>query len=98
MFPTIYGLGVRGLGNDTKIGGSGMIMAILGGAVMTALQGQVSDLAKSINLAFYVPLGCFVFIAVYALIERRLEGARKLGTSNSGLVEPGSRKVVETRQ
>lgn len=86
MFPTIYGLGVRGLGNDTKIGGSGMIMAILGGAVITAIQGHVSDLTKSINLAFYVPMACFVFITVYALIEQRLEGARKLGTSNGGSV------------
>jgi len=76
MFPTIYGLGVRGLGDDTKIGGSGMIMAILGGAVMTGLAGQISDLTKSINLAFYVPLGCFVFISVYALIARRLERAQ----------------------
>jgi FHS family L-fucose permease-like MFS transporter len=83
MFPTIYGLGVRGLGNDTKIGGSGMIMAILGGAVVTALQGYVSDLTRSINLSFYVSLGCFVFIAMYALIERRLEQNRKLTTSRT---------------
>jgi FHS family L-fucose permease-like MFS transporter len=83
MFPTIYGLGVHGLGNDTKIGGSGMIMAILGGAVMTALAGQVSDITKSINLAFYVPFGCFVFIAVYALIERRLERARRVDASHA---------------
>jgi FHS family L-fucose permease-like MFS transporter len=75
MFPTIYGLGMRGLGNDTKIGGSGLIMAILGGAVLTAMQGQVSDMTQSINLAFYVPLICFVVIVVYALIEGRLEAA-----------------------
>ena len=88
MFPTIYGLGVHGLGNDTKIGGSGMIMAILGGAVMTALAGQVSDMTNSINLAFYVPLGCFVFIAIYALMARRLEASRKLDTPDGGRVEP----------
>ena len=88
MFPTIYGLGVRGLGNDTKIGGSGMIMAILGGAIMTALSGQVSDLTGSINLAFYVPLGCFVFISVYALIEAKLERAAKAKTLNGGIMEP----------
>jgi FHS family L-fucose permease-like MFS transporter len=94
MFPTIYGLGVRRLGNDTKIGGSGMIMAILGGAVITALQGYVSDVTRSINLAFYVPLGCFVFIAVYALIERRLEGARKASPFNGGLKQPVSGSSV----
>lgn len=88
MFPTIYGLGVRGLGSDTKIGGSGMIMAILGGAIMTAIQGQVSDLTGSINLAFYVPFGCFVFIALYALIERRLEERRNRVPSDGGLLEP----------
>lgn len=88
MFPTIYGLGVRGLGSDTKIGGSGMIMAILGGAVMTAVQGQVSDLTASIKLAFYVPFGCFVFIALYALIERRLEERRNRVSTDRGLAEP----------
>ena len=73
MFPTIYGLSVRGLGNDTKIGGSGHIMAILGGAVITSLQGQVSDLTGSINLAYSVPLVCFVLIALYAGIGSRLD-------------------------
>lgn len=67
MFPTIFGIGVRGLGEDTKIGGSGHIMAIVGGAVITALQGQVSDLTGSIHLAYLVPLACFVYIAFYAL-------------------------------
>lgn len=75
MFPTIYGLGVRGLGDDTKIGGSGLIMAILGGAVLPAVQGQLSDLMGSISLAFYVPLACFVVIAIYALKEDKLEKA-----------------------
>lgn len=69
MFPTIYGLAVRGLGEDTKIGGSGLIMAILGGAVMTALQGQVSDLTGSINLAYWVPLCCFVTISIYGILH-----------------------------
>lgn len=71
MFPTIYGLAVRGLGTDTKIGGSGLIMAILGGAVITALQGQVSDGTGNINLSYLVPLACFGVIALYALMETR---------------------------
>ena len=65
MFPTIYGISVRGLGHDTKIGASGLIMAILGGAVLTAAQGQVSDLTGNIRLAYLVPMFCFVLIAVY---------------------------------
>ncbi len=77
MFPTIYGLGIRDLGHDTKIGGSGLIMAILGGAVLTAVQGHVSDLVQDINLAFYVPFCCFIVVALYALMERKLEAAGK---------------------
>jgi len=65
MFPTIYGLAVRGLGDDTKIGGSGLIMAILGGAVLTSVQGQVSDLSGSIQIAYLVPFVCFAVIAFY---------------------------------
>jgi MFS transporter, FHS family, L-fucose permease len=73
MFPTIYGLAVRGLGNDTKIGGSGLIMAILGGAVLTAIQGQVSDMTGSIKAAYLVPFACFVLIAYYGRFVARLE-------------------------
>jgi FHS family L-fucose permease-like MFS transporter len=70
MFPTIFGLGVSGLGEDRKIGGAGHIMAIVGGAIITAVQGQVSDLTGSIHLAYFVPLACFVYIAFYALSNR----------------------------
>lgn len=70
MFPTIYGLGMRKLGADAKIGGSGLIMAILGGAVLTAVQGLVSDTTGSINLSFYVPLFCFIIVGIYALLQR----------------------------
>ena len=65
MFPTIYGIALRDVGEDTKIGGSGLIMAILGGAVLTAVQGQVSDTFQSISLAFSVPLVCFLIIVYY---------------------------------
>ncbi|MDE2758567.1 MAG: glucose/galactose MFS transporter, partial [Acidobacteriota bacterium] len=63
MFPTIFGLSVQGLGRDTKIGGAGLIMAILGGAVLTALQGQVSDMTGSIRIAYAVPMACFLVTA-----------------------------------
>ena len=71
MFPTIYGLAVTGLGKDTKIGGSGLIMAILGGAVLTAVQGQVSDATGDIHLAFWVPLACFLVVAFYGMLARK---------------------------
>lgn len=72
MFPTIYGLAVRGLGEDTKIGGSGLIMAILGGAVITAIQGQVSVITGNIHYAFLVPALCFVVIIYYALVSSKM--------------------------
>ncbi|MEX2569158.1 MAG: L-fucose:H+ symporter permease [Cyclobacteriaceae bacterium] len=67
MFPTIYGLAAEGLGNDTKLGGSGLIMAILGGALITAIQGQVSDISGSIHMSYYVPLVCFVVVMYFGL-------------------------------
>ena len=72
MFPTIYGLGLQGLGQDTKIGGSGLIMAILGGAVLTGVQGQISDATGSINQAFVVPLLCFAVVVYFALREAKV--------------------------
>lgn len=74
MFPTIYGLAVRGLGEDTKLAGSGLIMAILGGAVLTAVQGAVSDAAGSIALSYVVPMGCFAVVAYYAVATSRGSG------------------------
>ncbi len=71
MFPTIYGLGMRGLGDDTKIGGAGMVMAIAGAAVLTQLQGIVSDQAGSIKLAFWVPAVAFMVIAWYSAVVSR---------------------------
>ncbi len=65
MFPTIYGLSIRGLGKDTKLGGSGLVMAILGGAVLTSIQGLVSDLTGSIALSFWVPFSCFLVVLVF---------------------------------
>lgn len=71
MFPTIFGLSVRGLGGDTKIGGSGLIMAILGGAVITALQGHVSDITGSIHYAYFVPMACFIIIVWFGIFISR---------------------------
>jgi len=71
MFPTIFGLAVRGLGDDTKLAGSGLIMAILGGAVITQIQGFVSDFSGSIHLAYSVPLVCFLIIFYYGAVASR---------------------------
>jgi len=71
MFPTIFGLASQGLGQDRKIAGSGLIMAILGGAVLTAIQGQVSDLTQSIHLSFLVPMICFLVVASFGYVNRK---------------------------
>ncbi|ESQ83507.1 hypothetical protein AEAC466_12590 [Asticcacaulis sp. AC466] len=66
MFPTIFATSVRGLGPLTKIGASFVVMAIIGGAVLTAIMGVVSDMIH-IRTAIYVPLVCFIVIALYGL-------------------------------
>jgi FHS family L-fucose permease-like MFS transporter len=71
MFPTIYGLGVAGLGEDMKLGGAGMVMAIAGAAVLTQVQGIVSDQSGSIKLAYWVPALAFLLIAYYGAVVCR---------------------------
>ena len=67
MFPTIYGIALDGIhGDDTKIAASGLIMAILGGAVITPVQAAVSD-AIGITMSFVVPLVCFIVILAYSI-------------------------------
>lgn len=65
MFPTIFALSVKDLGAHSKAGSSLVIMAIIGGAALTALMGFVSDIS-SIHTAVIVPLVCFAVIAAYA--------------------------------
>ena len=74
MFPTIYGIALGSVSqgehpDDTKIGASGLIMAILGGALLTPIQGMVSD-AAGINLSYLVPVGCFLVVLLYSLKTR----------------------------
>ena len=77
MFPTIFGLAVQGLGEDTKIGGAGLIMAILGGAVLTPIQGQVSDMTSSVSFSYVIPLCCFLVIAYFGFNICRKSQLRK---------------------
>ena len=70
MFPTIYGIALDNVGQDAKIGASGLIMAILGGAVITPIQGIVSD-ATNINISYLVPMVCFVVVLMFAMYVGR---------------------------
>ena len=72
MFPTIYGLGLTGVGEDRKLGGSGIIMAIVGGAILVPLQGLLID-ASSVNLSYLMPLFCFVVVCIYGLVAHKKE-------------------------
>lgn len=77
MFPTIYGLGVNGLGEDTKLGGSGMVMAIAGASVLTQIEGIVSDQSGNIAIAYIVPAIAFAVILYYAAIFCRKQEKQK---------------------
>ena len=64
MFPTIFALGIRGLGEYTKLGSSLIVMSIVGGAIAAPFVGHIADM-HSMRTGFVVPLVCFVLIAVY---------------------------------
>jgi MFS transporter, FHS family, L-fucose permease len=68
MFPTIFAMGLRGLGEDTKLGGSMLVMAIIGGAVLTPLMGYISETTKSIAMAYTVPLASYLFIGLFSFV------------------------------
>jgi FHS family L-fucose permease-like MFS transporter len=68
MFPTIYGISLEGIGEDATLGAAGLVMAIVGGALMPPLQGAIIDLGSvagmpAVNFSFVLPFICFVVIA-----------------------------------
>ncbi len=67
MFPTIFALGIKGLGEETKIASSFLVMSIIGGGVAPLLMGLVSDRTGSIQMAYIVPLLCFFVVLYYGL-------------------------------
>ncbi len=66
MFPTIFALGIKGLGSFTKIGGSMIVMAIIGGAIWTPVMGLIAQTTGSMALAMIVPLLAYLVIGWYA--------------------------------
>ena len=72
MFPTIFAMGLKGMGDKTKTAGSLLVMAILGGAALTKLMGMVAD-KSGLQAAYMVPVACFAAVALYAWFggERR---------------------------
>jgi FHS family L-fucose permease-like MFS transporter len=83
MFPTIYGIALRGLGDDAKFGSAGLVMAIVGGALLPPLQGKLIDSGgiglndvsilgvPEVNFSFILPFFCFIVISVYGYLSYR---------------------------
>jgi len=70
MFPTIYGIALEGIGDDATLGAAGLVMAIVGGALMPPLQGAIIDLETiaglpAVNFSFILPLSSFIVIAIF---------------------------------
>jgi fucose permease len=70
-FPTIFALGIRGVGEHTKFGSSLIVMSIVGGALAPPFMGHIADL-HSMRVGFVVPLVCFVLVALYGYAWPRL--------------------------
>jgi MFS transporter, FHS family, L-fucose permease len=70
MFPTIYGVALHGLGEDTKFGAAGLVMAIVGGAIMPPIQGLASDRFGTAP-AFVVAAICYLGVLMYAIFDLR---------------------------
>jgi FHS family L-fucose permease-like MFS transporter len=74
MFPTIFSLGIAGLGSQTKLGSSLIIMSIAGGALLPVVMGYVSD-KSNIQTAYLVPAVCFVVVAWFAVKSKNIHPA-----------------------
>lgn len=75
MFPTIYGIALARVGDDAELGSAGLIMAILGGSVLPAVQAMIIDsditFMPAVNLSFVVPVICFAVVIWYGLRNSR---------------------------
>jgi FHS family L-fucose permease-like MFS transporter len=77
MFPTIYGIALKGLGDDAKLASAGLILAIGGGCFLPLLQGLLIDKAvwfdtlSSVRISFVLPLICFIVIAAFGRWVRK---------------------------
>ena len=84
MFPTIYGIALEGLGEDSKFAAAYLVMAIVGGAIMPTLQGMILDIGGTgytdvkilgvpeVNFSFVLPLICFFLVWLFAARVRKV--------------------------
>ena len=85
MFPTIFALGLKGLGPNTKIGGSLLVMAIVGGAVLTPVMGLIAEASHGIAWAYSVPLVSYVYIAFYSFLGSKPRAMSEQNAPSRGL-------------
>lgn len=67
MFPTIFSIGIEGLGHNTKIGSSLIVMSIVGGAALPPVLGLISDSTQNIQYGYIVPLVCFLVVFMFGI-------------------------------
>lgn len=83
MFPTIFALGIHGLGGRAKQASAYLVMAIMGGALLPKVMGAVAD-NYDMSRAFIVPLFCFAIISVYGYLWPRLAQTDSMGSVDVG--------------
>jgi FHS family L-fucose permease-like MFS transporter len=86
MFPTIFALGVKGLGPNTKLGGSLIVMAILGGAIFPPLSGFLAR-GSGIAWAYALPLAGYVVVAAFGFLVGRVLPPAGMTDPEAGLAE-----------
>ena len=72
MFPTIFALGIKDLGEETKLASSFLVMSIIGGAFTPLMMGLISDRTGSIQVAYIMPVVCMAFILYFGLRGHRI--------------------------
>lgn len=82
MFPTIFALGLKGLGPNTKLAGSFLVMAIVGGAVFPPVLGLIARSTGSLAKGYIVPLVGFVVVALYGFLAPRILASRGVGVQH----------------
>ena len=75
MFPTIFALGIKGLGADTKLGSSLIIMSIVGGALIPLGMGRIADITHNIQNGYIIPLICFIVVLFFGWKGHKIKSA-----------------------
>jgi len=81
MFPTIFALGIKDLGEETKLASSFLVMSIIGGAFTPLMMGLISDRTGSIQVAYIMPVVCMAFILYFGLRGHRITDVQPAKTA-----------------